>query len=255
MNDLENNPTLAERLDYLRDNPGVDLHIDERHSTEMLRVPLTDEEMLQMGRDLAAKQQDLKQLEDDKKSIAAEFAAKITGIEGQISITANKLRQGYENRSVRCLTVFDQPTSGKKTTYRLDTMEAIETRAMLDEEKQRVMQFMQEQADARQVKEEAKALITLAKADYPNEEKLKTHFAALVKLWPSQYQDTATGYHLFVADIKQCVESEQPTAVEAVPGIIELPAEAVPEPESEAPAEQSEKEPQTKRGKGKLPQL
>jgi len=109
-----------------------------------LRCLLTDEEKINVGRQLAEATNDLEEIEEDKKQVVADFKAKSTAAEALISSLGNKLRSGYEFRDVSCFINFDQPEKGQKQTVRSDTGEVVSTEIMSEEEKQRELALEEE---------------------------------------------------------------------------------------------------------------
>jgi hypothetical protein len=86
-----------------------------------LRCFLTDEEKLAIGNTLADKTNELREIENDKSRVVADFKAKATSVESDIGVASNKLRSGYEFRDVDCKVEYNDPVAGKRTVYRLDT--------------------------------------------------------------------------------------------------------------------------------------
>lgn len=105
--------------------------------TQKLRCLLTDEEKICAGKELAEATESIETLENDKAQIVADFKAKITAAQAQISVLSNKLRSGYEFRDVACELRYDVPAKGQKQVFRLDTKKVVETAPMTEEEKQR----------------------------------------------------------------------------------------------------------------------
>lgn len=123
----------------LKDDPDLKMPDGSRRSSELLRVILTDAEKQTLGGDLANLQYDVKELTENKKMLTKDFDAKIAAKESAAESAANKIRLGYDMRQVQTVTFFDFPERGKKTTFRVDTGESIETRAMTDSEKERML--------------------------------------------------------------------------------------------------------------------
>lgn len=97
-----------------------------------LRCNLTENEVLEISRDCAQKVAERDRLEADKKRVTNDFDAQITACEAVISSASEKVRSGYEMRSVRCTVFFDQPVRGRKTTVRNDTDAVVETLDMTE---------------------------------------------------------------------------------------------------------------------------
>lgn len=105
--------------------------------TQQPRCQLNDDEKIQAGKELAEATNELREIEDDKARIVSDFKAKTTASEARVAVLSNKIRSGYEFRSVECSVAFDTPEAGQKQTVRLDTKEVIATAAMTEDEKQR----------------------------------------------------------------------------------------------------------------------
>ena len=103
--------------------------------TKSLKVQLTNEEILLAAESLAKTLDELGALEDDKKSLAESFKAKITEAEARTTQYKAKVRDKYEWRPVDCEEVMDSET-GTVVATRLDTKEIIEERSMTYDERQ-----------------------------------------------------------------------------------------------------------------------
>src|SRR5438552_2208548 len=105
--------------------------------TQKLRCVLTKDEKVEAGKELAEATNALKEIEDDKSQVSADFKAKIAAEEARIAVLSTKLRGGYELRDVECHIIFDKPKVGIKRTIRTDTDEILNESPMTEEEKQR----------------------------------------------------------------------------------------------------------------------
>lgn len=104
--------------------------------SEHLEVRFTDEEKLEMGRDVARLNQEKRRLDQKlgeiKKQLTGEIAAKETEIDRLMDLLSN----GYEYRQVECRVDLDTPKPGQASVIRLDTEEVVRVRRMNDEELQ-----------------------------------------------------------------------------------------------------------------------
>ena len=96
-----------------------------------------------IGQDLAEKQIQLRQLEDDKKKAVAEWGSRLASMAADIQSISNKVSSGYKYRDIDCEVVINDPP-GKKTCRRIDTMEVIWTRELSPEEKQRTLELVED---------------------------------------------------------------------------------------------------------------
>ena len=112
--------------------------IGREKSTRMLLVRLINDELLAIGKHLAAEQDEIDRVEDQRKKAASQFKAQTEAHRAQIRIHSMAIATGEERRRVECETVWDY-TDGKVTVTRCDTGEVIEERALRDEEAQMEM--------------------------------------------------------------------------------------------------------------------
>lgn len=115
-----------------------------RKETRNLQYKFSPDELRQLGRDLAEAQIQMRQLEDDKKRVADEWKARISGKDAEIALLSNMVRSGYEYRDIPCEAVLNEPVN-KKTVRRLDTGEVVGVYDLTDSEKQRTLQFENEE--------------------------------------------------------------------------------------------------------------
>lgn len=115
---------------------------------ENARVALTTEQLLDAGRELAASQAEVRQLEDDFRSVRDEWKSRISAVEARITTTAGRISRGYDIKPVACVVTFDEPEPGLKTCVRQDTGERLWVKEMTEFDKQLVLDFEAEQAAA-----------------------------------------------------------------------------------------------------------
>ena len=111
-------------------------HIDIKLTTDELKVPLTNDELLKFGDDLAQAQHRFTGLDNEKKDMVSNYKAKLTSCEATISLLSNLLIQKYELRDVECERREDYD-QGIITLIRLDTKEVVWQRPMSKNETQR----------------------------------------------------------------------------------------------------------------------
>lgn len=97
--------------------------MEQQKTKRTLKYEFTPTEMLELGRDLSAKNQELRQIEEQKKSVVAEYGSRIAIAKEQISSLSDKVASGYEMRDVTVMIDYHWPERGKKTLTRTDTGE------------------------------------------------------------------------------------------------------------------------------------
>ncbi len=97
--------------------------MEQQKTKRTLKYEFIPTEMLELGRDLSAKNQELRQIEEQKKSVVAEYGSRIAIAKEQISSLSDKVASGYEMRDVTVMIDYHWPERGKKTLTRTDTGE------------------------------------------------------------------------------------------------------------------------------------
>lgn len=97
--------------------------IETRTETHKLKCFFTTEELLKLGERNAILQQELDQVEDEKKSMVAHFSSQMSIKKEEIRLTSSQLANKYEHRNVDCDIEFHTPDKGKKRVTRQDTNE------------------------------------------------------------------------------------------------------------------------------------
>lgn len=98
--------------------------MEQQKTRHTLRYEFTNEEMRDLGRDLSVKNQELRQLEEQKKSVVADFGSRMTIAKEHISSLSDKVASGYEMRDVMCMVEYHTPEINKKTYTRTDNEES-----------------------------------------------------------------------------------------------------------------------------------
>jgi hypothetical protein len=101
-----------------------------------LRYFFCDDEKLELARRLAEKHKEVGNLEDERQRANKDYQSRIKGVENDIAILSEKVREGYEFRETEIRVTYDKPEPGKKTIVRLDTKETVGVEVMTNEEKQ-----------------------------------------------------------------------------------------------------------------------
>jgi hypothetical protein len=98
-----------------------------------LPCKLTTEESARYGQMLSSKVRERELTDETRKSVAAEYGAKIKMITAEISRVAAALEKNEELRPIDCYKVFH---AGTMQTIRVDTNEVVEVRPATDAERQ-----------------------------------------------------------------------------------------------------------------------
>lgn len=106
-----------------------------------LPVPLTGEEKLFIGSKIAELECGLNKTELEKKTAVSAFNDAITAQSAEILALSRKLNSGVRETEVECYWVLDDPENGRKTLYRVDTSEAVETVNMTEQDSQLLIPF------------------------------------------------------------------------------------------------------------------
>lgn len=108
---------------------------EDRLEERSLTVKLTTEEQLQRGNELAAKIEEMQNIEMSAEEARGNFKAELKRVEGEISRLKRTVLDGKEQRTVRCewQLNFDH---GIAELIRLDTFEVVQSRPLTDEERQ-----------------------------------------------------------------------------------------------------------------------
>lgn len=101
--------------------------------SRMLKVNLTQEELLEAGQKMADAQQQLVELDNELQSFKDQIKGRVAEAEAVVSRCSSLVRQKYEHRSVPCDVTKDW-NAHLVTVTRRDTMEIVENRAMTDNE-------------------------------------------------------------------------------------------------------------------------
>lgn len=110
--------------------------LEPKKVKEYLKYEFSQDEIRQFGIDLARLSSEHSELEDEKKSVTSQFKAQMDAKHAEIQAVSNKINSGSERRSVDCEWRYNQPNSGMKQLWRLDTQEILTTTSMTAEEMQ-----------------------------------------------------------------------------------------------------------------------
>ncbi|MBU0517168.1 MAG: hypothetical protein KJ621_20625 [Proteobacteria bacterium] len=113
--------------------------------TETMELPvkLTDDQMLHLGRQLAAKVQEIEAVEAEKAASNKEFNERIKDLDAELKDLAKRHRRGAEDRPVECVWKYDYGR-GVKCLIRLDIDKAVKgPEPLTDADRQKAMEFAQ----------------------------------------------------------------------------------------------------------------
>ena len=85
-----------------------------------LKYYFTDDERSEIGIALANKNQELRELEDQKKSVMSDYSSRMNVTKEEINQASNKVASGYEMRGINCIIQYHLPEQGMKTITRTD---------------------------------------------------------------------------------------------------------------------------------------
>jgi len=118
-------------------------------NTEMrnLMVILTEDEVKEYSKNLAEETQAVNGLENEKKSVTAEYTSKITRHKTNISDLARKIETGEEMREIRCRWDYLWE-DGVKILIRTDSGKQIDKQEIRDYERQAELSVVDDDQEA-----------------------------------------------------------------------------------------------------------
>lgn len=127
---------------------------------EQCRHPLDVDDFVEAGKELAAAQVEVKELEDDFKTVRDEWKARISAVEAKITSISGRISRGYDIRETKCTVLLNRPDKGKKTCVRDDTFQIVWERDMTAVDRQMLLDMKVEEPspdepDEEDVEEEA----------------------------------------------------------------------------------------------------
>jgi len=85
-----------------------------------LRYDFTQKEVHDHSISLAMKNKEVVAIEDEKKSVTSQYAARINEARAQINKLSSFVTDGFEYRDIECEVQYHKPQQGKKTIIRID---------------------------------------------------------------------------------------------------------------------------------------
>jgi hypothetical protein len=108
----------------------------------------SNEELLALGKRLAALQSELRQVEDDFKGVRDSWKARISAVEADIMLKSGCIGRGYEIRSTKCIVKMDTPEIGMKSCFTVDSAELVWVHEMSNEDKQLLLDLAEAEETA-----------------------------------------------------------------------------------------------------------
>jgi hypothetical protein len=112
-----------------------------------LRVDFSQEELLELAKQIAEANKRLDSLQDEKKEFSSSIKSRIDATNAEIRVLSDQIHGGYEFRPIDCHWTLNVPDSGKKTLYRDDDGVVVETVAMTEQELQRTSSVIERGTD------------------------------------------------------------------------------------------------------------
>ncbi len=97
-------------------------------------VSLSEHEQNEIGKELAEKRIQMQTLSSKKDEINKAYKKQIDGLDIEVLAKSRMIQSGKAPKKINCYVQADDPTTGKKTFYRADNNEVIETQDMTAEE-------------------------------------------------------------------------------------------------------------------------
>ena len=83
---------------------------ETEYSLELVKIDFTPEEKIELGLQVAEQIQELRVIDSQKKSAAADFTAREKQVNLEMSKNARKLEDGFEMRRENCIVRYDDAT-------------------------------------------------------------------------------------------------------------------------------------------------
>jgi hypothetical protein len=98
--------------------------------TEILPVPLTEEDKLELGAQIAQFEIEVEEIEHDKKTDNDLYNSRLKEKSAEALQLSKQLKSGTKDAEVECYWGLDDPKPGQKTLYRYDTGEVVRITSM-----------------------------------------------------------------------------------------------------------------------------
>lgn len=95
--------------------------MEKQQLRRSLEHRFSDEEIKNLSRELALENQNLSNLENQKKSVVSEYGSRMSICREQIGVLSDKVASGYEMRDIMCDVEYHAPEKNRKQFTRTDT--------------------------------------------------------------------------------------------------------------------------------------
>ena len=117
-------------------------------TTRHLRHEFDNTEKLENAKQLAESLMEANRIDADFDRVKQDFKARLSTVEAKTGSLRDKVSSGYEMRETKCEWRFDDPKAGKKSLWRLDVDELVETTDMNEADKQTELPLADPEIDA-----------------------------------------------------------------------------------------------------------
>lgn len=107
-----------------------------RETYEHLFTAFTQKEMSERSDELARKTLDLETIRSRKAAVQSEYKARETEVAARLKVLSTDISNRGEERRIRCEWRLNVPKEGKKTLYRMDTLDAVREDDMTPSDRQ-----------------------------------------------------------------------------------------------------------------------
>lgn len=114
---------------------------EQKPRYESVEHRFTGKELLALGKQLAAANQEVYRLRGEQKTVQSQMAAAVKGAEAIAAELSRKIENEREMREVEVSVLMDTPRPGLKTIVRKDNGEEIRTDQMTNDERQQSLNF------------------------------------------------------------------------------------------------------------------
>ena len=121
-----------------------------------LKYEFHDSEKLEMGKEMAGLDREIKLLEEEKKAAMSSFKSRIDEKESRRTRLSNCVADGFEFRDIDCKIKYNSPKDGTKQIIRKDTGEVVDDVPMTTEELQEELDFKELQEAQKEEKRKEK---------------------------------------------------------------------------------------------------
>jgi len=114
---------------------------EQKPKYESVEHRFSGKELLALGKQLAAANQEVYRLRGEQKTVQSQMAAAVKGAEAIAAELSRKIENEREMREVEVHYQMDTPSPGIKTIVRADNGEPVRTEKMTNDERQQSLNF------------------------------------------------------------------------------------------------------------------